>query len=189
MHKQASGAPFFFQTGIMGWIVSWPLFLVFIAKPLASWRLLFFQIRFAVELDLLGIMVTETMGMEWNLTQNQSWNRGHQWILEGSVEGVTFETGKIQKKMCVYEVCTFMYRWKCVDDMRWGGMGWFFSSTGKRGTCTQNWPQVNKSFQLKQFKSKSSGQGLFTEASNTFVIVTAHKQVCANRKKLNVTVF
>ena len=72
MHKQASGAPFFFQTRIMGWIGSWPLFLVLIAKPLASWRSVFFQIRFAVELDLFGIMVTETKGMEWNLTQKQA---------------------------------------------------------------------------------------------------------------------
>ena len=128
MHKQASGAPFFFQTRIRGWIGSWPLFLVLIAKPLASWRSLFFQIRFAVELDLLGIMVTGTKGMEWNLTQNQSWNRGHEWILEGSVEGVTFETGKIQKKnVCIRSVYSHVsmkvFWW---NEVRGGGMIFFF---------------------------------------------------------------
>ena len=36
---------------------------------------------------------------------------------------------------------------------------------------------------MNQLQFKWNSTDLFTEVSNTFVIVTAHKQVCANQKK------
>ena len=38
---------------------------------------------------------------------------------------------------------------------------------------------------MNQLQFKWNSTDLFTEVSNTFVIVTAHKQVCANQKSLS----
>ena len=123
------------------------------------------------------------------LTQNL-YRKGHESILVGRYEGVAFKYG-----MCegVWDECEkYVMGW-----MKW--WGWKEKEKGEggrgekernltnqvQGHLYQNEPRANnfasQNIQTRQTQSINWGH-LFTEVYNTFVIVTAHKQVCANQK-------
>ena len=59
-----------------------------------------------------------------------------------------------------------------------------------QGHLYQNEPraiQTSLQTQMNQLQFKWNSTDLFTEVSNTFVIVTAHKQVCANQQSHQVS--
>ena len=61
-----------------------------------------------------------------------------------------------------------------------------------QGHLYQNEPraiQTSLQTQMNQLQFKWNSTDLFTEVSNTFVIVTAHKQVCANQQIEAVSIF
>ena len=83
-----------------------------------------------------------------------------------------------------YDGCIAWMRWRC------GGVGWeIFNSQVQEGHLYQNEPRAKGSNKYKSsnevIQQQSGHCNLFTEVLDTFVIVTAHKQVCANQNTQN----
>ena len=119
--------------------------------------------------------------------------QGHESILVGETEGVTF-------KWCV--MCVSMWM-RCVSEMMFGNEWKRMRGEGGEGRkeerntnlqvqghLYQNEPRViqtSSQTQMNQLQFRWYSTDLFTEVSNTFVIVTAHKQVCANQQSHQVS--
>ena len=94
----------------------------------------------------------------------------------------------------VNEMCEWDDVWKWVkENERWGGEGRKEERNTNlqvQGHLYQNEPRViqtSSQTQMNQLQFRWYSTDLFTEVSNTFVIVTAHKQVCANQQSHQVS--